>query len=96
MPGATVGLVGWGGAQVIIPSMTASYPFAGLSQLAATGVSLASLSVSTITSGYKFWHDNRVDIPLLALALAIAFPSVISARVGSHFAKKMIGDALAL
>mmetsp|Transcript_41814 Transcript_41814/g.75306 ORF Transcript_41814/g.75306 Transcript_41814/m.75306 type:complete len:301 (+) Transcript_41814:134-1036(+) len=91
--GATVGMVGWGGAQVIIPSMTLSSPFAGLSQLSASGVSLASLSVSTMSSGYKFWQENCVNIPL---ALAIGIPAVLSARVGSHFAKKLSGDALML
>lgn len=48
--GATVGVVGWGGGQVIIPAMTLSASV-GLSQLSATGVSLTSLSISAVSSG---------------------------------------------
>ena len=96
--GATVGMVGWGGAQIILPAMTASSTsilsaVANYSQLSATGISLSSLSISTLTSGYKFWNDSKVDVPL---ALAIGIPAVLSARLGSHFAKKLSGDALAL
>jgi len=91
--GATVGIVGWGGAQVIIPAMTHPGSYANFSQLSATGITLSSLSLSVIASGYKFWHEGRVNIPL---AMAIGFPAVISARIGSHFAKKLSGDALAL
>jgi len=91
--GTTVGVVGWGGAQVIIPSMTHPGSLANFSQLSATGISLSSLSVSALSSGYKFWHDDRVNIPL---AMTIGIPAVISARVGSHFAKKLSGDVLAL
>lgn len=91
--GATVGLVGWGGAQVIIPAMTLPLSVASFSQLSATGISLTSLSVSTVSSAYTFWEENRVNIPL---AVAIGLPSVFSARIGSHYAKKLSGDALAL
>ena len=38
--GGTVGTVGWGGAQVIVPSLTANHSLAGLTQFAASGVSL--------------------------------------------------------
>lgn len=91
--GGTVGVVGWGGAQVIIPALTFPASFANISQLSATGVSLSSLSISTLSSGYKFWHEQRVNVPL---ALVIGIPAVLSARVGSRWAKKMSGDALAL
>ena len=91
--GAAVGIVGWGGAQVIVPSMTYPGPLASYSQLSATGISLSSLSVSAVSSGYKFWKDELVDIPL---AMVIGVPAVVSARIGSRFAKKMSGDALAL
>jgi len=91
--GLSVGTIGWGGAQVIIPLMTHPGSLANFSQLSATGISLSSLSVSTISSGYKFWKEDRVN---LSLALAIGIPAVISARMGSHFAKKLSGDALAL
>ncbi|VEU44281.1 unnamed protein product [Pseudo-nitzschia multistriata] len=92
--GFTVGLVGWGGAQVLIPAMTAPFPsFAGHSQLSATGISLSSLSVSTLTSGYWFWAEDRVVVPV---ALAISLPAVAAARAGSHLARRMSGEALAL
>ncbi|CAJ1956323.1 unnamed protein product [Cylindrotheca closterium] len=91
--GCAVGLCGWGGAQVIIPSMTLPMSFANYSQLSATGISLSSLSVSTLSSGYRFWEKDRVHLPIV---LAIGIPAVFSARVGSHIAKKLSGDALAL
>lgn len=96
--GGTVGLVGWGGAQVILPSMTTTAyrsvsSVAGYSQLTATGISLTSLSVSTISSGLRFWQDDRVCVPI---ALAVGLPAVVSARCGSHLAHRLSGDALAL
>lgn len=92
--GATVGTVGWGGAQVIIPSLTLPVPaIANLSQLSATGVSLTSLSLSTITTGFKFWKEERVDIPIVLL---IGIPAVLSARLGTRWARQLSGDALAL
>lgn len=91
--GAVTGLVGWGGAQTIIPAMTLAIPVANLSQLAATGVSLSSLSLSTVTSGFKFWKEDRVDIPL---ALMIGVPAVLAARIGTRLAHKLSGDALGL
>lgn len=92
--GCAVGLCGWGGAQVIIPSMTLpSVSFANYSQLSATGISLSSLSVSTLSSGYRFWEKDRVHLPMV---LAIGIPAVLSARIGSRIAKKLSGDALAL
>lgn len=91
--GASIGLVGWGGAQVIVPSMTVPFSFAGYSQFAATGISLTSLSLSTVSSGYQFWHEDRVNIPI---ALAIGVPSVLSARLGVHLATRLSGDVLAL
>jgi len=91
--GLTAGLVGWGAAQVIIPSMIYPSPLASYSQLSATGISLSALSLSSISSGYRFWTDNKVNIPI---ALGIGIPAVFSARVGSHFAKKLSGNALEL
>jgi hypothetical protein len=52
--GATVGLVGWGRAQVIIPAMTLPVSVANFLQMSATGISLTSLSVSTVSSAYTF------------------------------------------
>ena len=91
--GITSGLVGWGGAQIVIPSMIYPSPLANYSQLSATGISLSSLSLSSISSGYRFWSDNQVNIPL---ALSIGLPAVVSARIGSHIAKKLSGNALEL
>ena len=48
--------------------------------------------MSSISSGYRFWSDNQVNIPL---ALSIGLPAVVSARVGSHIAK-LSGNALEL
>ena len=89
--GGAVGLVGWGGAQVIIPGMTHSTM--GLTQLSATGISLSCLSLSTVSSGFKFARDDAVD---MYTSLAIAIPSVVSARLGTHIAKRLSGDALSL
>ncbi len=92
--GATVGIVGWGGGQVIIPSMTYPNPaFANFSQLAATGFSLSTLSVSGLSSSYSFWRDERVNVPI---AMAIGIPAVVASRAGSHLAKKLSGEALEL
>jgi uncharacterized membrane protein YfcA len=98
MAGGVVGTVGFGGAQVVIPSMTATASpmiqnVAGYSQLAATGISLASLSISTISSGYNFWKDQKVHVPI---AIAIGIPAVIAARLGTSVAKRISHDALAL
>lgn len=91
--GLTAGLVGWGGAQVLIPSMTLPIPLASHSQLAATGISLTSLSLSSVSSGYRFWTDGRVDVPT---ALGIGVPALLSARAGTRLAQRMSGDALQL
>ena len=89
--GACVGLVGWGGAQFIIPGMT--HPLMGLSQLAATGVSLCSLSVSTVMSAAKFVMNDSVS---LSTAAAIALPSIVTARLGAKLAARMADDVLQL
>jgi uncharacterized membrane protein YfcA len=91
--GCAVGLCGWGGARVIIPSMSLPVSFANYSQLSAAGISLSSLSVSTLSSGYRFWEKYRIHLPMM---LAIGIPAVLSARVGSRIAKKLSGDTLAL
>ena len=89
--GTCVGLVGWGGAQFIIPGMT--HPLMGLSQLAATGVSLCSLSCSTVTSAASFIANDSVSI---STAAAIAIPSIASARIGARWAARMPDDVLQL
>jgi uncharacterized membrane protein YfcA len=91
--GAMVGTVGWGGAQVLIPALTAKHSLANAPQLAATGVSLTSLSWSTVSMGWEFWHENKVHVPL---ALMIGIPAVVSARIGTQLAKRLSGDALEL
>lgn len=89
--GGSIGLVGFGGAQFIIPGMT--HPLLGLSQLSASGVSLASLSVSTVTSGASFVAAGCAALPVAAV---IALPSMVSARVFTRLAARLSGDALAL
>jgi uncharacterized membrane protein YfcA len=76
---------------VIIPGMT--HPTMALSQLSATGVSLASLSVSVASTGFQFLRKDSVDIET---CLAIAIPSILSARFGTRLAKRLSGDALSL
>jgi len=90
--GGCIGLVGWGGAQIIIPGMT--HPYAGnLSQLSASGISLVSLSTSMLSSGYQFVKEESVCV---TTAAAIALPSMISARIGTKLAAKLSSDALSL
>ena len=87
--GACVGLVGWGGAQFIIPGMT----MMGHSQLAATGISLCSLSLSTVTGAAKFVASDNA---CLATAAAMALPSVITARIGTRMAARIPDQTLQL
>ena len=89
--GATLGLVGWGGAQVIQPSLT--HPALGLSQLAASGVSLASLSVAVCAGASRFAAADNAD---LLLAAAVGLPSIAGAALGSRVAARMSSAALAL
>ncbi|KAL7532530.1 hypothetical protein ACHAWF_004170 [Thalassiosira exigua] len=91
--GVTSGLVGWGGAQIVIPSMSYPGPLASYSQLSATGIALSSLSLSSLSSGYRFWTDDQVNVPV---AVMIGLPAVFSARVGTRLAKRLSGDALQL
>lgn len=89
--GACVGLVGWGGAQFIIPGMTHS--LMGLSQLASTGVSLVSLSVSTCSSAAKFVMDDSANLQVAAM---MAVPSIVTARFGAKLAARLSDDVLQL
>jgi uncharacterized membrane protein YfcA len=81
---------GWGGAQIIKPSLTS---LLSLSQIAANGASLASLSVAGTVGATKFLLEDRVD---LLIAASIAVPSVMSARVGVVLAQRMSSEVLAL
>ena len=65
----------------------------GLSQLAATGVSLCSLSISTVTGSLKFLLSDSASLPI---AMAIALPSIVTARLGAKFAARLPDDVLAL
>jgi len=87
--GATLGLVGWGGGQMIIPGMTHQYM--ALNQLAATGVSLFSLSLSSISSSVRFATS---DSACLVTAASIAIPSIVTARFGTQLASRLSNDAL--
>jgi len=91
LAGGCIGLVGFGGAQVITPLMT--HPLLGLSQIGASGVALSSLGVSTVTSGASFLVAGCATLPVAA---AIALPSMVSARLMTRVAERMSGDSLAL
>lgn len=81
---------GWGGAQIIKPSLTG---LLSLSQIAANGASLASLSVAGTVGATKFLLEERVD---LLIAASIAVPSVLSARAGVVLAQRLSSEVLAL
>jgi uncharacterized membrane protein YfcA len=89
--GLTLGTVGWGGAQVIIPTLT--HPMMGLTQLAASGVSISSLSFAVLTSSSQFARADSAD---LQTAAAIAIPSMFGARIGVKIASRMSGEVHAL
>jgi len=92
--GFTIGIVGWGGAQILIPAMTVPLPLANYSQLAATGISLSSLSFSSVSASYKFLCEDKVVVPI---AMSIGLPAVISARFGTvYLAQRLSSNALAL
>jgi uncharacterized membrane protein YfcA len=93
LSGTTFGLVGWGGAAIVTPLLTLPTPVANMSQFSASGVTLSTLAVSTVSSGYKYWKNDCVDV---SLALSIAIPSMVAARAGTHLARKLSNDALAL
>ena len=63
-------------AQFIVPAMT--HPIMGLSQLAATGISLCSLSLGTMAGAANFLMSDSVDV---ARAAAIALPSIESIKM---------------
>ncbi|KAJ1457744.1 transmembrane protein TauE like protein [Pelagophyceae sp. CCMP2097] len=90
--GACIGLVGWGGGQVIIPSL-AHPAVGGLSQLQASASSLFGLSFSATAGAATFARDGACDFRLAAL---IAVPSVVGARCGVLVARKLSGENLAL
>jgi uncharacterized membrane protein YfcA len=52
--GGTLGLVGWGGAQVIKPCLTSPLLGLGCTPLQATATSLFSLSVAVVAGGASF------------------------------------------
>ena len=89
--GSTLGVVGWGGGQIIIPALTS--PLMGLSQIAATGTSLTSLSfAATVGAGQFLLHDAAH----VATAICIAFPSMLAARFGARLAGKLNSEVHAL
>lgn len=74
--GFTLGCVGWGGAQIIKPSLS---KFLGLSTIAANGTSLTSLSAAATTGAFRFGFSDQSDF---ATAACIAVPSIFGARFG--------------
>ena len=89
--GACIGLVGWGGTQFIVPSLT--HPAIALSQVAAAGTSLCSMSTSAVMSGSTMLMNGAADLPTTA---AIALPAIASARYGVRVAKRLPNDVHAL
>ena len=85
--GACIGLVGWGGAQFIIPSLT--HPAIAMSQLAAAGTSLCSMSTSAAMTGSTMLMNGAADLPTTC---AIALPAIASARYGVRFASRLNAD----
>jgi uncharacterized membrane protein YfcA len=88
--GFTLGLCGWGGAQIIKPALTSGL---GISQLAANGTSLTSLAFASTTSAIQFASSDNAN---WQIAAAIALPSVFGARMGVRMSQKLSSDALAL
>lgn len=88
--GLTLGLCGWGGAQVIKPGLTS---YLGVGQLAANGTSLTSLSFAATTSAGNFFFSGNAD---MATAITIAIPSMIGARIGIRIAQKLSSEVLSL
>ena len=70
-----------------------THPVMGLSQLAATGVSLCSLSLSTVTGSIKFLLEDSASLKTAAI---IALPSIVTARVGARLAARLPDDVLQL
>ena len=90
--GMCVGVVGWGGAQVIIPSLM--HPAVlGLTQMQATGSSLVSLACSAVMSGSTYLAAGSAD---LVIAASLAPTAVIGARFGVRLAARLSGDMHAL
>jgi uncharacterized membrane protein YfcA len=88
--GACVGLVGWGGGQFIIPSLTSA---AGLSQLAASATSIVSLTGAAVMSAATFAASGSADLQSAAL---IGIPSIGGARLGVLVARRLSPDVHAL
>ena len=65
----------------------------GLTQIAATGVSLSSLSCAATVGMSTFAAADSVDF---AAALCIALPSMVGVRVGVRLAERMSSEAQAL
>ena len=89
--GFSLGCVGWGGGQIVIPSLT--HPIMGLSQISASGTSLTSLTVASITSASKYLEADAAD---LRIAACIALPSMLGVRLGLRLAKNSSSEFQAL
>eukprot|EP00629_Pelagomonadales_sp_RCC1024_P006619 CAMPEP_0119284926 /NCGR_PEP_ID=MMETSP1329-20130426/31262_1 /TAXON_ID=114041 /ORGANISM="Genus nov. species nov., Strain RCC1024" /LENGTH=239 /DNA_ID=CAMNT_0007285627 /DNA_START=114 /DNA_END=830 /DNA_ORIENTATION=+ len=84
--GACIGLVGWGGAQVLIPGLTR---FAGFSSQKAAATSLCSLSFSAVIGAASFYREGHCDVKTAA---AISLPSIAGARGGLLASRRMTSD----
>ena len=90
--GCCVGLVGWGGTQIVVPAL--AHPSIGnMPHLVASAVSVASLSVASAVSSLNYLHAGAVDLPTAA---SIALPSLFGARAGVLLARRLSSDVHAL
>ena len=82
--GSLIGLVGWGGAQVVIPAL--HHPVIGATGAQAAAVSLCALSTSAVTGGVAYAWNGQAD---LFLACAIGAPAMVGARQGVKIASRL-------
>jgi len=90
--GCCVGLVGWGGTQIVVPAL--AHPSIGnMPHLVASAVSISSLSVASAVSSLNYLHAGAVDLPTAA---SIALPSLFGARAGVLLARRLSSDVHSL
>ena len=89
--GMTLGCCGWGGAQIIVPSLTTRTM--GYSQVAAASTSITSLSCASTVAASGFFLAGSAD---MYTAACIAVPSMLGARVGVALSNRLSQEALGL
>lgn len=90
--GCCVGLVGWGGSQIVVPGLT--HPaFGSMTQVTASAVSVSSQSVAAAVQAANYLQADAVD---LQVACSIALPSLLGARGGVALARRLQPEVLSL